>query len=184
MAKPRSIRSNRATEFSNDLLRMLQGRKLKPSKKFGDLVWCKNHPLANRQTVDVAAIDMRDRQPVLFIEAELLREDPSSNVIKIWKWANARGGKKPLLFIQSFTKPYRTKKKRERYERAIFAAKQMSAVMSNVEYRSVRLNYNPRRGGKVGAGRRRHHAQNLGHSVIRYWNAFQKNHSKMGTSSK
>jgi hypothetical protein len=171
MGKLRKIPSNRATEFSKDLLRALTGHKKRLRKKFGGLVWRKNWPIRGGETIDVVGLSQDG--PVVLIEAELLREDPSSNVIKIWKWAHETGLKRRVLFVQSFTKPYRGRK-RERLNRARFVAARMNGEFPNISYKAVRLAYNPRPGGKVGAGRRRHQARNLGFSVIRLWNSFQK----------
>jgi hypothetical protein len=172
MARPHTIPSNRATEFSKDLHAALRGSKNKLRKKFGGVEWRKNWAIHGGETVDVVGLDQG--QPVVLIEAELLREDPSSNVIKIWKWAHEEKLKRPVLFVQSFTKPYRGRKK-ERFNRARFVAARMNKEFPNITYKAVRLGYNPRPGGKRGAGRRAHHARNLAYTVIRQWNVFQKN---------
>lgn len=171
MPKLHKIIGNRATEFSNDLHAALRGSRKRLRKKFGGIVWHKNWVLHKGETIDVAGLDKDDA--VVLIEAELLREDPSSNVIKIWKWAHETKLKRQILFVQSFTKPYRGRKK-ERFNRARFVAARMHHEFPNIHYKAVRLDYNPRPGGKIGAGRRRHHARNLAYSVVRLWNTFQK----------
>jgi len=162
---------NRATEFSKDLHAALRGHKKRLRKKFGGIEWRKNWVIGRGETIDVAGLDQG--RPVVLVEAELLREDPSSNVIKIWKWAYQTKLRRPVLFVQSFTKPYRGRKK-ERFNRAQFVATRMKNEFPNIKYEPVRLDYNPRPGGKKGDGRRKHHARNLAYSVIRKWNSFQK----------
>jgi len=171
MAKLREIKGNRATEFSKDLHAALRGHKKRLRKKFGGIEWHKNWAVQRGETVDVVGVE--GGVPILMIEAELLREDPASNVIKIWKWAHGTKLKRPVLFIQSFTKAYRGRKK-ERFKRALFVAARMQKEFPNIIYKPVRLAYDPRPGGKRGAGRRTHHARNLAFTVIRHWNALQK----------
>jgi hypothetical protein len=170
MKKLRKKSTNLATEFSNDLANVLSGRK-KPRRKFGGLEWKKNWHLPGGGSVDVAAVDEHG-QPAVLIEAELRREDPASNVVKIWKWAHDSHFMGRCLFVHSFTKTYRGPKQRA-LARARFAAARMKREFPRIEYREVRLGYKPR--GRVGAGRRTHQARNLAFSVIRLWNAFQKN---------
>jgi len=161
--------TNLATQFSEDLAKMLMGRK-RHRKKFGGLVWKKNWTLDGGGTVDVAGIDSQNRALVL-IEAELRREDPASNVVKIWKWAHDKKFRRGCLFIHCFSKAYRGSKQRA-LARARFAAERMTKEFPRIRYKEVRLGYKPR--GRVGAGRRAHQAKNLGFSVIRLWDAFQK----------
>jgi hypothetical protein len=160
--------TNRATEFSKDLARSLK-KHVRFDRKFAGLVWEKNwHPRLNStETVDVAGLD-KNRDPVVLIEAELLREDPASNVVKIWKWAHETDFRGQCLFIHSFAKAYRGKK-REARKRTAFLAKRMEEEFPNIRYVGVGLGYNPRPRGKVGAGRRHHHAKNLALSVVRMW---------------
>ncbi len=159
--------TDRATEFSKDLRRCLQDSHGAFNRALGDLKWHVNwKPRGiSRESVDVVGVNGRGRE-VILIEAELLREDPASNVVKIWKWATEGKLRKHILFVQSFSKAY-LNKKRERRARASFVAKRMVKELPSILYKEVRLNYNPRPGGKVGAGRRRHHSQNLAASVVR-----------------
>jgi len=173
--KQKKKSTNRATRFSQDLVDALTKHK-RFDRRFGKLSWKKNWPLRKTggETVDAVGLDAKKR-PVVLIEAELLREDPASNVLKIWKWAYETNFTRPCLFIQSFTKPYRGKKK-ERRKRTAFLAERMHRDFRNIRYIPIALGYNPRPGGKVGAGRRHHHAKNLALSVIRLW---RKNSSKL-----
>lgn len=168
MKKGKKKSTNRATEFSKDLARSLK-KHIRFDQKFAGLEWIKNwHPHENSaESVDVAGLD-EERNPVVLIEAELLREDPASNVVKIWKWAHETNFKRDCLFIHSFTKPYRGKK-REARKRTAFLAERMQKEFPNIRYVGVGLGYNPRPRGKVGAGRRHHHAKNLALSVVRMW---------------
>ena len=77
MKKGKKKSTNRATEFSKDLARSLE-KHVRFDRKFAGLKWKKNwHPHEDSaETVDVAGLDEHDN-PVVLIEAELLREDPA-----------------------------------------------------------------------------------------------------------
>ena len=94
-------------------------------------------PVKRKRAIDIAALD--EERPILLIEAELLREDPSSNVIKIWKWAHEKRLQHPVLFVQSFTKPYRGRK-RERLKRALFVASRASCYETCLREPSIGIN--------------------------------------------
>lgn len=157
--------TNRATEFSNDLKRVLEKNR-NFGEKLGVSKWVKNWRVpGTHETVDVAGLRSTS-SPVVLIEAELLREDPASNVVKIWKWAQGQGSRQKFVLFQAFSKVYRGRKL-ERKARAMFVGERMVKEVRNAIYAPVNFDYNPRPGGKVGAGRRCHHAQLLAGRIVR-----------------
>ncbi len=156
--------TNRATEFSKDLVRFLNEHA--PFNEKHDLSWRRNG-MSNEEkvgTVDVVGSTVKG--PRVIVEAELLREDPASNVTKVWKWASENKKKpKKILMIQAFSKAYKVRKNRAKLF-AIFVGERMHADVSGITYIPLNIPYNPRPGGKIGAGRRRFHARNLGSRVM------------------
>ena len=50
------------------------------------------------------------KRPSVLIEAELKRDDPLGNVVKVWRWAHDTKNKRPILFVHAFSKHYWQKK--------------------------------------------------------------------------
>jgi hypothetical protein len=166
------IKSNRATAFSQNLVDFLNehGRF---NKKHG-LSWTKNG-MSNEVrlgTVDVVG-ETSPGVPRILIEAELLREDPASNVTKLWKWfvENKKRPKK-ILVIHAFSKVYKGRKYRAK-ELARFIGERMQKEMPGIRYVAKNIRYNPRPGGILGAGRRRFHARRLGATVMQMYRKFK-----------
>ncbi len=155
--------TNRATAFSNDLRNAL-GDHPHLKQQTGVTKWKKNWSVKGLgQTVDVVGLGKNDTPRVL-IEVELLREDPSSNVAKIWSWGISNRSK--FVLIQAFSKAYQTRKV-ERKKLAKFIGDRMEKELRNVTYIPLDLRYNPRPGGKVGAGRRCYHAKQLAKRLVK-----------------
>ncbi|MFZ0978433.1 MAG: hypothetical protein WAN23_03430 [Candidatus Acidiferrales bacterium] len=161
--------SNRATEFSKDLRRKLESCSAF-NKRARIEKWVKDWKPAGiaRGGVDVAGIRLvaGKQIPIVLVEAELRRDDPPANILKIWKWTHEGKMDGNFILLQAFTKAY-DKKKKEQKDRAQFLAGRMAKDLKRSKYRAIRIEYRPKAGGKVGAGRRRHHAQNLAASVVR-----------------
>ena len=151
-----------ADEFSRDVRRALKGR-------FSELEWRVNwRPRGIRyESVDVVALH-GDGTPVLLLEVELKRQDPVSNLVKIWKWFDEGKFGQKVTFVQAFSKHFR-ESKREHMDRALFAARRMRREHPSLKYEKVLLDYKPRRGRTVGAGRRRHHAHALADKIAKNW---------------
>jgi hypothetical protein len=83
-------------------------------------------------TVDV--VGKTSRGVRIVIEAELLREDPASNVTKLWKWfvENKKRPKK-ILMIHAFSKVYKGRKYRAK-ELARFIGERMQKEMPGIHY--------------------------------------------------
>ncbi len=152
----------KANAFSKDLCDWLNKRK-SLGKRVGIDSWRSNYYLkGSRDCVDV--VGLNNGSPVVLIEVELHREDPVSNVAKVWKWAAQHKKHQDFAFFQAFSRLYR-KKKQQRKERAIFLGKRMQREMPMARYRSLNLKYNPRPRGHYGAGRRKRAALLLGRRV-------------------
>lgn len=161
--------SNRATEFSKDLIRELK-KKHAFNKLHGIEEWRKDWKPEGIPHGGVDAVGIRKvgkaEIPIVLVEAELRRDDPPANILKIWMWARRKKIRRNPVLLQAFSKAY-DKDKKEQKDRAIFLGERMKEDLKESAYRPIRLGYNPRSGGKVGAGRRRHHAHNLAASVVR-----------------
>src|SRR5438132_12379615 len=121
-------RSNPATEFSEYLARVLNGKRLNGKRLNGKRLngkrlkgitrWKKNWAGKKGETADVAGLGPTDKARVL-VEVERLREDPVSNVVKIWDWLEKGRVPQDVMFIHAFSGAYRGRKK-PRKERAEF----------------------------------------------------------------
>lgn len=90
-------KSNRATEFSKDLRRFLADHR-GLSTKIGVEDWRRNWKPKTIRSECVDVVDVRrDGTPAVLIEAELRRDDPVCNVLKIWKWATDGIIEKPFV---------------------------------------------------------------------------------------
>jgi len=125
-----------------------------------------------RECVDVAGelvcAGPRRTRPVL-IEAELKREDPVSNVLKVWRHALKGGYPMGFIFIQGFSRVYRSQKyptRRIRGECAIQFGKMMADSMKKVAYIPIRIRYLPRSGSNEGNGARRNAAVRFGNAIV------------------
>jgi hypothetical protein len=117
----------------------------------------KNGKKIGSQTVLVMVASMR---------RVLRRDDPPANILKVWMWARMKRIPPNLILLQGFSKAYQKEKKEQKW-RAKFLGDRMKEDLKESTYQDIRLDYKPRAGGKVGAGRRHHHAQNLAASVVR-----------------
>ena len=141
---------------------------LKARKRFGkSLEWSCEHQLAKtgRDFVDVVGTIGPSVHPSVLVEVELHREDPVSNVVKIWKWAKESKPGKIVLF-HAFSGLYNGPKA-ERKERAIFLGRMLKKEV-NVEYVPLSLKYSPRPKGEFGAGRRTKAAKLLARRIMEH----------------
>ena len=120
----------RSKEFVRDLQRRLtessahrrydwkDGREWKPEK-------------GERQAVDLVGKPMKGG-PVLLIEVELRRGDPSSNVLKIWMWKLHKKLNKEFILFQAFSRYY-NRKNHTLIMRAAFLGKRMEKIKRGQE---------------------------------------------------
>jgi hypothetical protein len=151
----------KANAFSDEVCSWLSNR-----SRFGqNVAWHANHRLDSqgRDFVDVVGILKGAEHPKILIEIELHREDPVSNVTKIFKWAKSRH-QTGLVVFHAFSKLYKTRKT-ERRKRAIFLGR-MFEKDRKCQYIPLNLKYSPRAGGRYGAGRRTHAAELLGRRIM------------------
>jgi hypothetical protein len=142
-------------EFSKDLCRTLT--ELQPA-----IAWSCGWSHEGRERVDLVGVPKRKNGRYILIEVELRRLSPVSNIVKIWRWIRKRQFHSRPLIFQAFSGFY-SKHDSHRLNAEFIGRRMEQAGL--VRYRSVSLPYKPRKGGKVGAGRRRYHAVNLAKRV-------------------
>jgi|GEM_PF-6790493 len=151
----------KANAFSDEVCDWLNQR-----IRFGDNVaWKPNYRLdrSGRDFVDVVGVLKHKKHPTILIEIELHREDPVSNVVKIFKWAESRG-MKHLAFFHAFSRLYDSKKA-ERKKRALWLGHFFENRCAS-NYVPLSLKYSPRPGGQYGGGRRKKAAELLARRVM------------------
>lgn len=148
----------KADEFAKDMCRTLE--ELNPEVK-----WQCGWPRTGNERVDLVGIPSRKNGRYILIEIELRRLSPVSNVVKIWRWIRQHQhlSSRPRIF-QVFSGFYSHHDSHRL--NAEFIGRRMEQL-GLVRYRSIRIPYKPREGGKVGAGRRRHHAETLAKKISR-----------------
>lgn len=138
------------------------------------------HPEGQRWRVDLAGLD--GEVPRVLIEAELKKDDPAANVIKIWQWAREQRNAEPILFVHGFSRLYWQKKVTLR-ERATFVGDRMADDALEIDYRPRKIRYRnnsgrlihyaPKTGvgfhAKKGAGRLTRAAHGLAKEVVRLY---------------
>jgi hypothetical protein len=152
-------KSNPATEFSEYLARVLNGKKLK-----GITQWKKNWAGKKGETADVAGLSSAGKARIL-VEIERLREDPVSNVVKIWDWLEKRRVPHNVIFIHAFSGAYAGRKK-PRKERAEFAGKRLGKEFKRATYKQISFAWKPKSGAKGIGGAAKRHADRLARSII------------------
>ncbi len=106
--------------------------------------------------------------PMIFVEAELRKDGPASNVLKLWRWAEGRTGPKPgFVLFQAFSAVYRSAKREHRLTAEFVGRKMAAALGPSVTYVALNFVYSPRKGAKRGAGRRSSQAKRLARRIAR-----------------
>lgn len=157
---------SRTDAFANDFCRRMK------EKPLADYVWsCSGKPIKKgHESIDVMAVSRtKSRKPIL-VEVELRKDAPLTNVVKVWRWISAEKYRAPFIFVQAFSKYY--KEGDTKRANAEFIGGQMHRTTSNT-YLPISFDYSPRRHGKQGAGRRRHHAYKLADQIRRLLRAKQ-----------
>ena len=126
----------------------------------------------------VDLIGRQNGRPRVFVEAELKKDDPAANVIKIWQWANQQPKSARVLLIQGFSKQYWRKRERLR-ERSEFVGTQMAKAAGNIDYKTIKIQYkkdgklihfNPKTAkafsAKAGAGRLKRAAEGFAKDIF------------------
>lgn len=158
------LHTDRATEFSKDLCKYLDDLKLR-----GLTRWQKNWPPpGNRDFVD--AVGLNGTNPKLLVEVELRREDPASNVVKIWKSIHEGKLSNNIVLMQAFSRLYKLAKK-PRKELATFLGMKMKESFPRASYIPLDFDYLPTKGGKVGGGARQRRARELAEIIAQKWEA-------------
>jgi hypothetical protein len=127
-----------------------------------------------RERVDVGGEPVSGKhRRVVLVEAELRREDPASNILKVWTYLLDRQSKRRfprgVLLIQGFSKVYRSKKhhnKGLKYKAAVELGKLIrKGFHQRLKYIPVEIDYSPRAGSNEGDGARRNAAKRFGRQV-------------------
>jgi hypothetical protein len=148
----------RTDEFAQDMRREL--RELHP-----EIEWtCSSCPDDGNEHADLVGTPKRRNGKHILIEVELRRLCPVSNVVKVWRWVESREFKARPIVFQAFSRFYDAHGSHRKS--AVFIGKQMTRACG-VLYVAMDFEYNPRRGGKVGAGHRHDHAVNLARRISR-----------------
>jgi hypothetical protein len=151
-------RSNPATEFSAYLAKVLNKKRLRKIHK-----WKKNWHGNKGETADVAGLNLKGKARVL-IEVERLREDPSSNVVKIWHWLEQGSVPDDVTILHVFSKAY-TDRKKPRKERAKFVAQHLRKEFKKTTYLPLDIAWNPKSGAKGIGGAAKGHADRLARRI-------------------
>jgi hypothetical protein len=149
----------RANEFARDL----QAR-LNRTLPFYNWIMNWRPAPGERESVDLVGKPHAGK-PWLLIEIELRRDDPSANVIKVWRWKRQDGLLGDFVLVQAFSRFY-TRRSPRLLQRAEFVGERMKRDKAG-EYISIRFKYNPRKHGRVGGGRRRRNARYLAGKILR-----------------
>ncbi len=151
---------NRTDAFARDLCQILnQGT----SKKY---VWkpCGKPAGRGHESVDVVGWPNKKKGKLILVEPELRRDAPLTNPLKIWKWAASGRLRQNFILIQAFSKYYRPNDTRR--ANAEFVGHKMEESCGR-KYLSLPFDYKPYKYGKLGAGRRRHHAILLARKIVK-----------------
>lgn len=161
-----------SSKFSHDLWKQLHN-------KVDSYHWYVEYRLdrhrGNRECVDVGGEPKphnRRNLPLILIESELRREDPVSNVLKVWRRALKRKYASGLCLIQGFSQIYRSRKYHNRGIKAE-CAKQFGRMMEHsmkrkraFRYIPISIRYYPRAGSNEGNGARHDAAVRFGNTIV------------------
>ena len=108
--------------------------------------------------------------PKVFVEAELRREDPVSNVLKVWSEFMRQGFKDEIIFFQGFSRVYRSRKYSNRGIKAR-CAQEFGKMMEkhtdeSIRYVPIRMRYLPVSGKHEGNGARHDAAVRFANRII------------------
>ncbi len=124
----------------------------------------------SREAVDVGGRPLKrtGMRPVL-IEVELRREDPASNILKVWNRFLDGAYPHGVVLVQGFSQVYSSRKYHNRSLKAKVARRLGRVVQESSKgrftYIALHLPYHPRAGSNEGDGARRNAAQRLGDKV-------------------
>lgn len=157
-----------AARFDQDLRKKL-------TESDSGYTWQRQYRLPghNREAVDLAGTPNRKSREarIVLIESELRREDPASNVLKIWERVRQGKFSNGVIFIQGFSKVYCSAKYPTRRIRCK-TAKELGKVIERitrgrVRYIPMNIPYFPRAGSNEGNGARREGARRFGTIIKR-----------------
>ncbi|MBZ5598526.1 MAG: hypothetical protein LAN83_09395 [Acidobacteriia bacterium] len=157
--------------FNQDLCKKLnQGKKL--NQVMPGYTWQAELRIGggSREAVDVGRRPPKGSRlrPVL-IEVELRREDPASNILKVWNRFLDGAYPHGVVLLQGFSQVYSSRKYHNRSLKAKVAKRLGRVVQESTKgrfrYIALDIPYHPRAGSNEGDGARRNAAQWLGDKV-------------------
>jgi len=164
-----------ASRFNRDLCTYLDRRV--PSYK-----WKPEYRIdkSTREAVDVGGQRQFEKKlgnPPVLIEAELKREDPAGNILKIWSRLMEGDYRSGVILVQGFSQVYRSSKYHNRRLKAS-VAKKLGALLQastrgKLRYIPIDMPYHPRAGRTDGNGARLKAARRFGEEIARI---VRKNH--------
>lgn len=147
-----------SAKFDHDVYRRLE-------KRAPSFEWTKQETIGGptKERVDVAGRPKArmhgKRSYRVFIEAELRREDPVSNILKVWTRFLKGEYQSPIIFFQGFSRIYRSPRYSNRRIKAAVAREfgQMLEQQSKsaIRYIPIPMRYLPISGKHEGNGARR-----------------------------
>ncbi len=151
---------SRANNFAKELARAL-------SADFKEHGWHGGWKPAGvrHESVDVGGIARRGKS--VLIEVELRRDDPVTNVAKIWRWKRKGVLKGGFVLFQAFSRFYDSRV--DRRENPEFIGKEMSRRHKDVEYVPLRMRFNPGKAGREGGDYMRRAARKLATRISHRW---------------
>jgi hypothetical protein len=148
---------NRADEFARDLKRELD-------RLTGEQWECGAAVGSGREAVDVCG---KLGGVAVYIEVELRRDEPVTNVVKIWRAAATVP--KGSILLRAFSSHYGPNPKNGRPNthraNAVFIGGQMQKL-TGIGYAPFGFHYKPAKGGKIGGDYRRRAARKLARKVL------------------
>ncbi len=154
--------------FNADLCNFLK-------QKVASYDWDTEFPIGGptRERVDVGGEPTetgRRRLPIVLVEVELRREDPASNILKVWHHLLEGGYPEGVVLVQGFSKVYLSPKQHARGVRYRAAKRLGKFVQESTKrrfrYVPIEIPYYPRAGSNEGDGARRRWARWLGVRVV------------------
>ena len=144
-----------SARFNEDLWKRLKEKipsyEWRPERRIGG-------PTKERVDVGGEPKKTHGRRPTVLVEAELRREDPASNILKLWNRLVAGAYPSGVVLIQGFSKVYRSPKHHTRGVRYRSAKRFAKLVQRNFKntfsYFPVNIPYHPRAGSNEGDGAR------------------------------
>lgn len=128
-----------------------------------EVTWKTGGPRFGQGSVDV--VGWYSGKPVILIEIERRRAGPSTNVIKIWRWAEDGKLSGDTLVLQAFSKFFDKGSGVSKKAHALFVGEHLRSQCPHIHYTPISFGYNPRAKAKSGAGAMKKHSVELAEEI-------------------